>query len=113
VYLTGTSTVSNSTIEKLADKNVYATSGECNSFCSKSVAKTTSTNAANIISNSKVSKADVDSLIKNPLQLDCEVLPLEVVKNDPVKINIINMPGWLRKALTDQTVRNTDFVYGN
>jgi hypothetical protein len=44
------------------------------------------------IANKNVSQSDIDNLIKNPLNLDCEILPREIVKGDPVKIDIINMP---------------------
>ena len=37
------------------------------------------------------------------MQLDCEILPLEIVKNDPVKITIINMPYWARNTIDNMS----------
>ncbi|HRZ29445.1 MAG TPA: hypothetical protein P5052_01535 [Candidatus Paceibacterota bacterium] len=48
--------------------------------------------ASSTESLNKISQSEVDALIKNPLQLDCEILPFEIVRNDPVKITIVNMP---------------------
>jgi hypothetical protein len=74
---------------RLANKNVYATQNQCNEACKSS---TTPSITNTLIANTKINQSEIDKLIKSPLQLDCEILPLEIVKNDPVKINIINLP---------------------
>jgi peptidoglycan hydrolase-like protein with peptidoglycan-binding domain len=44
----------------------------------------------------------VEKYINNPVKVDAEVLPVEIVRGDPIKINIINLPGDLKRALLYQ-----------
>gem|GEM_PF-3774374 len=39
-----------------------------------------------------------EELVKNPANMDCEVLPVDIARNDPVKISIINVPNAIRKV---------------
>jgi len=90
---------------------IYDNQNECNSFCNT---KTGDSNTlayngtpVDVVSSTPISNRmtqetyitskgatqnDINKLITNPLNLDCEILPREIVRGDPVKINIINMP---------------------
>jgi hypothetical protein len=69
----------------LGSKKVYSTSTECNTDCSKNIVATKATLSPEMQKN-------INNLIASPLNLDCEILPVEIVKNDPIKISIVNMP---------------------
>jgi hypothetical protein len=93
---------------RLANKNVYTTQNKCTEACkSGTVPSIASTSNSNV----KISQTEIDKLIKNPLTLDCEILPLEIVKHDPVKINIVNMPKWIRDELdTSQPTKTPNYT---
>ncbi len=84
----------------IGSKQVYSTASECNSYCSKNITATKSTLSA-------ATQQNINSLIASPLNLDCEILPIEVVKNDPIKISIVNMPKWVRDVLDNSLPNKT------
>lgn len=51
--------------------------------------------------------AAMEKYINNPAKLDYEILPVEVVKGDPVKVNIINIPYDIKETLLDQWKLNS------
>jgi hypothetical protein len=50
----------------------------------------------------KVFYKPMEKYINNSVKLDSEVLPVEVVRGDPIKINIINIPQDIRDILISQ-----------
>jgi hypothetical protein len=50
----------------------------------------------------KIFYKPLEKYINNSVRLDSEVLPVEVVKGDPIKINIINIPQDIREILISQ-----------
>jgi hypothetical protein len=50
----------------------------------------------------KIFYKPMEKYINNPVTLDAEVLPVEIVKGDPIKINIINIPQDIREILMSQ-----------
>ncbi len=65
---------------------------------------TTKANTGKIGSSfdAKVFYQSVEKYINNPVRVDAEVLPVEIVKGDPIKINIINIPNDLKRPLLMQ-----------
>jgi len=50
----------------------------------------------------KVFYASMEKYVNNPVNLDYEVLPVETIKGDPIKVNIINIPYDIKNILISQ-----------
>jgi peptidoglycan hydrolase-like protein with peptidoglycan-binding domain len=100
------------TLEELPQSTmIYSTENECKQFCSKegdentfAINERVTTTRGTPTKATKFAQSEMEALIQNPLKLDLEVLPKEIIVGDPVKIHVINMPPFVRQAVDDNLI---------